>query len=62
MRTYNTRSEAEVAQGVLSANKIASVIEGYSAIWPEPSGIKLLVAHEDLPKAVDMLVKSEVTR
>ena len=63
VRTYQTRSEAEVAKSLLDANNIfASVTaddEGGMTQFPfqvSPTGVKLMVDKKDFDKASQLLV------
>ncbi len=62
VKIFNTRIEAEIAKGLLEANKIDSIIqaddEGGMAPFPfKPTsmGIRLLIKQSDLQKAEKLL-------
>lgn len=62
VKTYQTRSEAEVAKSLLDANNISAIVsaddEGGMAPFPlqvSPTGVKLMVSEKDFEKAAQLL-------
>jgi hypothetical protein len=68
VKTFNTRTEAEVAKGFLLANGIKASVLGYNTggvypydAWKDFLGVKLLVHERDFQKAAEALDQLNAT-
>jgi hypothetical protein len=61
LKTYNTRTEAEIAKGLLKTNGISAVIAADNAGGMRPfpfqyvAGVRLMVKDKDLQRAKEII-------